>query len=77
MKSLILYGTKGCHLCDKAEAILKPFCGPRLTVQYRDIADDESLVDQLGEKIPVLESEDGRRLFWPFSPLDINRFLAT
>lgn len=69
---LILLGTCGCHLCDKAEALLRQAAAARsLQWEYRDIALDEALVSRYGERIPVLILPDGRELCWPFSLLDI------
>ncbi|MFP5431052.1 MAG: glutaredoxin family protein [Gammaproteobacteria bacterium] len=69
---LILLGTRGCHLCDKAEALLRQVSAARsLQWEYRDIALDEALVSRYGERIPVLLLPDGGELGWPFSLLDI------
>jgi hypothetical protein len=69
---LILLGTRGCHLCDDAEALLRQVAVARsLQWEYRDIALDEALVCRYGERIPVLLLPDGRELGWPFSLLDI------
>jgi len=49
----LLYGTKGCHLCDNAESLLmQAQCVLPMTWQYIDIALDENLVTQYGSKIP-------------------------
>ncbi len=69
---LILLGTQGCHLCDKAEGLLRQAAAARaLQWEYRDIALDEALVSRYGERIPVLVLPDGRELGWPFSLLDL------
>ena len=70
--ALILLGTQGCHLCDKAETLLRQASSARaLAWTYQDIALDEALVDKYGQRIPVLLLPDGRELNWPFSLLDI------
>lgn len=76
MARLTLYGTRGCHLCDVAEALLRQVSAARpLDWTYVDIALDEALVASHGERIPVLRREsDGRELGWPFSLLDMLRF---
>lgn len=72
--ALVLLGTKGCHLCDTAEALLMQAASARaLSWTYRDIALDDALVNRYGERIPVLLLPDGRELNWPFSLLDILR----
>ncbi len=73
---LTLYGTRGCHLCDKAEAMLGMAAGARaIEWSYVDIALDEVLVERYGVRIPVLLADDGRELRWPFSVLDILGFV--
>ena len=69
---ITLYGTRGCHLCDVAEGLLTQAARARaLAWSYCDIALDDRLVAQYGERIPVLRHEDGRELGWPFSLLDV------
>lgn len=73
---LSLYGTTGCHLCDEAEVLLKRAVAARaIEWRYVDIALDDVLVEKYGTRIPVLLTEDGRELGWPFSLLDILRLL--
>lgn len=73
---LTLYGTVGCHLCDEAEALLQKIAGSRqLEWRYVDIADNDALVERLGERIPVLVTVSGQELGWPFSLLDVMRLL--
>ncbi len=62
-----LLGTSGCHLCDVAEKkirMLAPQLG--LSVKKLDIASSDTLVERYGMSIPVLLSESGQELFWPF-----------
>lgn len=74
---LTLLGTRGCHLCDDAEALLQQVAAARaIDWHYCDIALDEALVERYGTRIPVLLADDGRELGWPFSLLDILRFAA-
>lgn len=73
---LTLYGTPGCHLCDEAEALLRQAETARpLLWRYVDIALDDALVSRYGERIPVICTEDGREMGWPFSLLDVVRLL--
>lgn len=73
---LILYGTMGCHLCDEAEVLLQKAVMARVFEwRYVDIALDDGLVEKYGARIPVLVTEDGRELGWPFSLLDVLRLL--
>lgn len=73
---LELLGTVGCHLCDDAEQVLKQLSLVRpISWRYIDIALDDALCQHYGERIPVLRRGEGAALFWPFSVLDVERFL--
>lgn len=71
---LLLYGTLGCHLCEQAEQLLTQ-AQQVMAIDWQsvDIALDENLMTQYGLQIPVLLTENGQRLNWPFSLLDIQR----
>lgn len=73
----VLYGTSGCHLCELAQDLLEKAGRAReLSWRQVDIAQDDVLVERYGESIPVLRDErDGRELQWPFSLLDLMRWL--
>jgi glutaredoxin len=73
MKSLILYNTLGCHLCEHAEAILD---AAQCTYEGVDIADDLTLLERYGVRIPVVRDVDGRELGWPFDTAQLMAFLA-
>lgn len=74
---LILYGTKGCHLCDQAEQLLRQLQAARaLDWRYVDIALNDSLIENYGQFIPVLHNTAGRELRWPFSILDVMAFVS-
>jgi len=62
-----LLGTSGCHLCDVAEKIVRRMA-PDLGFKFEklDIASSDALVEQYGMVIPVLRSDSGQELFWPF-----------
>ncbi len=81
--SFILYSTLGCHLCDDALDMLSDLHGQMLqqaedlgfsvtnqtifTIQIVDIADDSSLLETYGARIPVLKFiSDSDELAWPF-----------
>lgn len=74
-RTLILYGTLGCHLCDEAEALVAPVA-VRLgyELRHRDIAEEPTAPEEFETRIPVLE-RGGRHLFWPFDETGIYRFL--
>lgn len=67
-----LYGTACCHLCDEAEAVL---LSAGVHAVHIDIADDDSLLEKYGTRIPVLRRA-GVELSWPFDAAAVRRFLA-
>jgi len=76
MITLILYGTSGCHLCDEAQALLNGLESEySLSIQLVDIADDESLVEDYGVRIPVLINSKNSELSWPFNERDLRTWL--
>ncbi len=71
---LNLYGTRYCHLCDEAEAILR---GMGIEAIYVDIADEDVLLEEYGTRIPVLKRLDnGAELGWPFDAAAVAQFLS-
>ena len=74
---LELLGTLGCHLCDDAERVLQQLaCVQPLHWECVDIALNEALCEEFGERIPVLRLGEHVMLFWPFSVLDVQHFLV-
>lgn len=70
---LRLYGTKHCHLCEEAEAMLRQV---GIEAEYTDIATDDSLMEKYGIRIPVLQRTDtDAELGWPFDAAGIVGFL--
>lgn len=72
--SIILYTTAGCHLCEEALEMVRTVA-PTVTVEQVDIAEDEQLVSQYGNRIPVLAYR-GEELGWPFNLLDVQRLVG-
>ena len=72
MRSLTLYTTSGCHLCEHAEHILEAG-GHQFDAV--DIADDLDLMERYGVRIPVVKDEAGRELVWPFDGTQLEGFL--
>ncbi len=71
---ILLYGTKGCHLCDAACVMLEQ---SGMHAEYIDIAHDDALLARYGMRIPVLERTDsGAELGWPFDQAEMMRFLS-
>ncbi|MGX5173590.1 glutaredoxin family protein [Aliikangiella sp. IMCC44653] len=70
-----LYSTAGCHLCEQVVLMLSyvkaqtKITGVEFNVCEIDIAESDELIEELGEKIPVLEASldnFNQRLYWPF-----------
>ena len=71
-KHFLLYFTDGCHLCDDAQRLLQ-----ETSVSYSkvDIIDDAQLVALYGNSIPVIQSENGDTVNWPFDLQQLNDFI--
>nr|WP_306670905.1 MULTISPECIES: glutaredoxin family protein [unclassified Endozoicomonas] len=68
---LSFYTTSGCHLCDHAEEFLNILGRhPQLNSQFRwsavEISASEDLIVRYGVKIPVIATEQGDEISWPF-----------
>lgn len=74
-KTLTLYSTSYCHLCDDAIAILNEMYISPFTIV--DISESEPLLKRYGTRIPVLQREDNKaELNWPFNAQNIVQFLS-
>ena len=77
IRSLILYSTEGCHLCESAERLLRSMPElRRTTVDVVDIANDPMLFERYGTSIPVVASNVGAELAWPFNADDVLRLVS-
>ncbi|AQQ01138.1 thiol-disulfide isomerase [Pseudoalteromonas aliena] len=76
MAKWILYHTDGCHLCEQAEQIIMALIDNRSELLSVDIMSDEQLIAEYQISIPVLKSEHGEQLFWPFTSHSVREFLA-
>ena len=71
---LALYSTGGCHLCERAEALVRRRVGASLDLV--EIADDPELLERYGVRIPVLRRLDtGQELDWPFDEQAVQSLL--
>jgi len=75
MASWVLYHTDGCHLCEQAECLITPLLADE-SLQLVDIMSDEALIAEYQTSIPVLKSEQGLQLFWPFTAQDVRQFFT-
>jgi len=68
MKTLNLYSTLGCHLCEHAKVIITPLVEKQnYELIEIDIADSDELMEKYQLTIPVLENvETGDIINWPF-----------
>ncbi|QVL44245.1 MAG: glutaredoxin family protein [Alcanivorax sp.] len=71
--TVVLYTTLGCHLCEQARDMLLTV-NPQVDIHAVDIAEDDTLIAEYGERIPVLRRDD-RELAWPFGLLDVQGLL--
>lgn len=77
MKTLILYSTVGCHLCEQALALISPLLQGKYHVNEVDISDSDSLIERYGIRIPVVLREDtGDEISWPFDQQQFTVFLT-
>ena len=75
IKQLNLYSTSHCHLCDLAHKLAIQ-TSEQIEIHVIDIADDDSLFQQYGLLIPVLQRTDTQaELNWPFNTANVDAFL--
>jgi hypothetical protein len=62
---ITLLGKPGCHLCDDARAVISRVAG-ELAVPWeeRSILDDEELLEEYAEQIPVVLIDGRQHTFW-------------
>ena len=76
MAKWILYHTDGCHLCEQAEQLITDVLNDTSELLLIDIMTDEQLIAEYQITIPVLKSEKGEKLYWPFTLHSVREFLA-
>lgn len=75
LPTAILYVTDACTLCDQAiDMLLKSQLTSSLILSTVDIAYDDELFAQFGDRIPVIEVEK-TTLDWPFTVEDVQALL--
>ena len=75
MKSLTLYSTTGCHLCEQAMELIGPIVADQYVINTIDIGNSDELIDRYGVRIPVIAREDGLEIGWPFDKGSFLHFL--
>ena len=78
-RTLILYGTDACQLCEAALALV--LAEPSLegwALDYIDIALDEQLLTEFAARIPVLSWPAREQwLYWPFDAVALRGLIAS
>ena len=79
MKTVVLYGRDGCHVCDEAREQLLSLrtSGTAFSLEEIDIESDDRLHRELLERIPVIEVEGVRVSELLFDADAIRAALAT
>ena len=64
--AVTLVSKPGCHLCDDARAIVQTVLAdhPEVSFEELSILDDEKLLDQYVEEIPVVLIDDRVHTIW-------------
>lgn len=78
MKTLILYTTLGCHLCEDAKQVIWPLLASKgFRLEEVDIADSDHLMQHYAVRIPVVKREDrDADLGWPFGAEQLAEYLS-
>ena len=75
MLTLTLFTTSHCHLCEQAVELITEI-NPTKPLALVEIANDDNLLMQYSERIPVLQrSDNGSELNWPFTRDDLVAFI--
>lgn len=77
MKSLLLYGTTNCHLCEQALEMLESLSEQYgVKVTFIDIVDDDHLFEQYQLTIPVVKNPITQgTCLWPFDGKDLEQLI--
>lgn len=77
MKTVVLYSTLGCHLCEQAKALILPLLDRTgFQLEEKDIGDSDELMKQYQLTIPVVrKTATGEELNWPFDADQLEAFL--
>lgn len=75
---LLLYSTSGCHLCELAKELVDnvPLL-EQFTLNVVDIANDDTLFERYGIRIPVIKFEHSQlEMSWPFDLDELTSYLV-
>jgi glutaredoxin len=74
---LTLYSRAGCHLCERARAIVAPLCAEYgITLRVADVDGGADTRARHGDRIPVAVLDGVELLAWPFDRASARRSLA-
>jgi len=73
MVNWTLYHTDGCHLCEEAFELIEPLTKDTVALQCVDIMSSDQLIVEYQVSIPVLKSEHGQQLNWPFTAAQVQQ----
>ena len=76
MRTLFLYSTPACHLCETAHELISPWLDDLgIVLEMIDISASDELVEIYGIRIPVLRFQDyEEELGWPFTAGEFLQF---
>ena len=74
MRSVVLYSSAGCHLCDRARRVL---AAEGVAYEEVDITDDPELEARYREWLPVVEIDGERAFVYHVQPEGLRRKLAS
>ncbi len=76
MANWTLYHTEGCHLCEQAHELIVPILHAGDSMQLVDIMSNDELICAYQTSIPVLKSDNGQALFWPFTAQQVRQLFS-
>tara|TARA_B100001094_G_scaffold2871_1_gene2579 strand:+ start:1095 stop:1349 length:255 start_codon:yes stop_codon:yes gene_type:complete len=79
MNTVIIFTTKGCHLCELAGEILENLRRTEnFSLEVQDISETEMLVEKYGLLIPVImDKATCKELRWPFDSNDVIQWISS
>ena len=75
---LTLIGKPGCHLCDDAQVVIDSVLAEfdaEISVDKKNILDDDALFARYSEEIPVLLINDKVHNYWHIDPVRLREAL--
>ena len=63
-------------MCEQAEQLVTDLLDNSSSLVLVDIITEEQLINEYQTRIPVLKSEQGLQLYWPFSAHSVREFMT-